>query len=273
MLAIALAEFDAVGQPQLCQLGAAKIEHLGGEVYADHARARPSGLDRRDGEVACARADIQAQRVGTQGELVRFFGRLTRASPLPSLMARRSKSEVLSMSLITESPGKWRVRYHSVNRPYKTPECMEALERAMRASPTDVFWLQERWKVYVRPNRSIQDWLGKDPLGTGKPHRALLWLAGAPESWQLPEEWTHPDVIYEVVLAPGHAKPAWLTGSEIIHTGPAAADRDSLRKAIATIDLANGLPIDYILTARAPKALAKAARRESIPLVSLSPPP
>ena len=38
------------------------------------------------------------QRVGGHGELVRFFGRLTRASPLPSLLARRSKSSVLALS-------------------------------------------------------------------------------------------------------------------------------------------------------------------------------
>lgn len=213
------------------------------------------------------------QRVGTQGELVRFFGRLTRASPLPSLMARRSKSEVLTMSLITDRRGKWKVRYHSVNRPFKTADCMEALERAMKASPVDVFWLQERWKVYISPQYTIRDWLGPDSCGEGKPHRALLWLAGAPGSWRPPEEWTHPDVIYEIVLAPGQEKPSWFSGAEIIHTAPLTADRDSLRKSIAAIDLAAALPVDYILACFAPKALAKAARRMSIPLVSLPPLP
>jgi KDO2-lipid IV(A) lauroyltransferase len=47
----------------------------------------------RDGGIVGILAD---QRVGMQGELVRFFGRLTRASPLPCLLARRSKSEVLA---------------------------------------------------------------------------------------------------------------------------------------------------------------------------------
>jgi KDO2-lipid IV(A) lauroyltransferase len=213
------------------------------------------------------------QRVGKQGELVRFFGRLTRASPLPSLMARRSKSQVLAISLSTDAPGKWRVRYHPVRPPLKTADCMAALEQAMRASPTDVFWLQERWKLYIRENGTIRDWLGPDACGEGKPHRALLWLAGAPASWQPPEEWSHPDVIYEIVLAPGQEKPSWLPGSPIIHTAPPVADRKTFQKSIAGIDLAAGLPVDYILTSAAPKALVKAARREAIPFISLRPPP
>ena len=45
----------------------------------------------REGGIVGILAD---QRVGTHGEPVRFFGRLTRASPLPSLLARRSKSTV-----------------------------------------------------------------------------------------------------------------------------------------------------------------------------------
>lgn len=224
----------------------------------------------REGSLIGILAD---QRVGRQGELVQFFGRLTRASPLPSLMARRSKSEVLAMSLITDSPGKWRVRYHSVSRPIKTADCMEALERAMKASPTDVFWLQERWRVSVGRNNTIRDWLGSEMTSDGKPHRALLWLAGVSATWELPAEWQHPDVIYEIVLTPDQKKPAWLTGSETIHTVPRTEDRNALRKSIAAIDLAAALPIDYILTSAAPKALLKAARRESTPLISLSPKP
>jgi Kdo2-lipid IVA lauroyltransferase/acyltransferase len=213
------------------------------------------------------------QRVGKQGELVRFFGRLTRASPLPSLVARRSKSEVLSMSLSTVSPGRWKICYHLVNPPFKTSDCMAAIEQALKASPTDVFWFQERWKLYIRKNFTVRDWLGPDTLGEGKPHRALLWLAGAPVDWQLPESWTHPDVIYEIVLAPDQQKPDWLTGAEKIHTAPSTSDRDTLRKAIAQIDLAAALPIDYILACDAPKALAKAAAKETIPLISLTPVP
>lgn len=213
------------------------------------------------------------QRVGRQGELVRFFGRLTRASPLPSLMIRRSKSAVLSMSLTSDSPGKWRVRYYPVASPFKTADCVVALEQAMRASPIDVFWLQERWKVYISAKHSIRSWLGADSLGEGKPHRALLWLAGAPASWRPPEEWSHPDVIYEIVLSPGQEKPPWMEDAGAIHTAQPHGSRDFLQKSIAAIDASAGLPIDYILTCGASKSLLKAAQREAIPLISLQPPP
>jgi KDO2-lipid IV(A) lauroyltransferase len=220
----------------------------------------------REGSLIGILAD---QRVGMQGEAVRFFGRLTRASPLPSLMARRSRSEVLTMSLITDSPGRWHVFYHPVNRPFKTADCMESLEIAMKASPVDVFWLQERWKVYVNTKRTIREWLGTDLCGEGKPHRALLWLSGAPADWQLPEDWTHPDVIYEIVLSPGQSRPSWSTGQEVFHTAPVTDDRKEMAKVLAGIDAAHGLPVDYILTAGASKALKKASDAESIPLVSL----
>lgn len=193
----------------------------------------------REGGVLGILAD---QRVGHQGECVRFFGRLTRASPLPGLMARRSKSEILSMSLRTVAPGKWEIRYHPVNRPHKTADCMVAIEQALKESSIDVFWFQERWKVYISWKHPISEWLGPDSMGEGKPHRALLWLPGTPAGWTVPEEWTHPDVIYETVTEP----------------------RD-----LAEIDASAALPIDYILTCRASKALVKAAERESIPLVSL----
>jgi KDO2-lipid IV(A) lauroyltransferase len=223
----------------------------------------------REGGILGILAD---QRVGRQGEVVRFFGRLTRASPLPSLMARRSKCQVLTMSLITESPGRWKVRYYPVAPPTKTLECMDAIEHAMKASPLDVFWFQDRWKVFISKKYTIRDWLGPDLLGEGKPHRALLWLAGAAASWQLPEAWTHPDVVYEIVLAPGQAAPTWLSGGEIIHRAPSSATRRVRQKAIAQMDLAAALPVDYILTCGASQALVEAARREWIPLVSLLPP-
>jgi len=227
----------------------------------------------REGGILGILAD---QRAGTQGEVVRYFGRLTRASPLPSLVARRSKSKVLGMSLSTVAPGKWRIRYHPLDGPATTANCMDAIERSLRVSPLDVFWLQERWRMVVRPSRSASEWLGPDSLGSGKPHRALLWLPGTPEGWEPPESWTHPDVVYEVVPA-GHGQP--LPRKLVncyLHAGPDFDSHQDLFKYIESIDTKLGnldvsapLPIDFILTCNASKALAKAARRLSIPLVSL----
>lgn len=210
------------------------------------------------------------QRVGGHGELVRFFGRLTRASPLPSLLARRSKSSVLALSLTTVKPGKWRAVFIPVEPPATTVHCMAALEKAMKAGPCDVFWFQDRWKVYIRPKISIRNWLGPGSDGGGKPHRALVWLAGAPDSWRISEEWLHPDVVYEAALAPDQRLPPWLPQTTRIHPVPAAgADRDTLTRALVAIDESAALPLDFVLATGTSKALVKVGRREAIPIVLL----
>ena len=221
----------------------------------------------REGGIVGILAD---QRVGPQGEMVRFFGRLTRASPLPSLLARRAKSAVLALSLTTRGPGRWSARFVPMGPSHTTADCMLTLEQAMAGSPVDVFWFQERWKVYINPHFTIRDWLGAEPHGSGKPHRALIWLADAPAGWRLAEAWLHPDVIYEVVIEPGHSRPSWLPESTRTHQAPRAAQPNNLRKLIAAMDWAAALPLDFIIASEAPKALAKACHREGIPLISLA---
>ena len=210
------------------------------------------------------------QRVGIQGDLITFFGRLTRASPLPSLLARRVKSKVIALSLITEAPGKWIINLHEVTQPYSTKHCMDAMEQAMQMSPLDVFWMQERWKVFARRSRPIQDWLGTDSSQGTKPHRALIWLAGAPLSWQVPENWQHPDVVYEVILFAKEVAPSWLPQATQIRRIHALQNPSSLRKCIAALDAATIFPIDYILAPKGSNVLSEVARKENIPLISLA---
>lgn len=220
----------------------------------------------REGGIVGILAD---QRVGAQGELVRFFGRCTHASPLPSLLARRAKSAVLALSVTTVKPGKWRAVFLPVAAPPTTAHCMVALEEAMQAGPVDVFWFQERWKVDIRRRRTIRDWLGTDTAGGGKPLRALLWLAAAPESWHLPETWIHPDVVYEIALTHDGQRPAWVAESATVHRVPAPVSNRVLAKALAAIDQATALPLDFILAPGASAALVSAGRRESVPVISL----
>ena len=52
-----------------------------------------------------------------------------------------------------------------VEAPPTTANCMVALEQAMKASPVDVFWFQERWKIYVRHTAGIREWLGAEATG------------------------------------------------------------------------------------------------------------
>lgn len=211
---------------------------------------------------------LSDQRVGHQGVLTRFFGRLTWATPLPSLLARRARTEMLALSLVTVAPGRWQATFIPVEAPHDTTQAMAALETAMRASPCDVFWMQERWKAYLSPNHPPHPWLGEGER-SGKPHRALLWLAGTPPEWRPPAEWWHDDITYEVVLAEGATVPDWLPEGTWVHRDGLAAGRTALRHLIATLDAAAALPLDFILTQAATKGLIKAARRESVPVISL----
>ena len=206
----------------------------------------------REGAIVGILAD---QRVGTQGDPVTFFGRLTRASPLPSLLARRTKSPVLALSLTTTAPGKWQARYLPVENPPTTQHCMDALETAMQANPADVFWLQERWKIQPRRRQRPFHFLGPDGIETSrKPHRALLWLTDAPADWELPDDWRHPDLSYQIVA---RQPSSMSSGAEI-------------RRYLRKLEYLTELPLDFILTPVASKALRKAAKREAIPLVCLS---
>lgn len=212
------------------------------------------------------------QRVGHQGVVTPFFGRLTRASPLPGLLIRRCGSSAVAISVRTLRPGLWSVRYHSVDQPADTAACMNAIERAMRESPVDVFWFQDRWKTYLSPAKSICDWLGgTDARSLGRPHRALVWLAGSPRGWAFPDAWWHGDVVYEFVLEQAESPPEWLPEGATLHQVPCGASIRELQRQIVRIDLSKDLPVDFILTGNTDDKLRRASRREAIPLVPLVP--
>lgn len=185
------------------------------------------------------------QRVGWQGKVTGFFGRLTRSSPLPSLLVRRCKSEVLALSMTTVEPGKWKARYHRVEKPYDTASCSEALEKAMRVSMEDVFWLQERWKVYFSEAMPPTKWLGKEGARGRQPHRALLWMKEGEENLPLPAGCLHGDIVYERYV-----------GEEV--------------SALEGIDRARPLPVDFILTFSGYDELRKPGKELGIPVFPVS---
>jgi KDO2-lipid IV(A) lauroyltransferase len=219
----------------------------------------------REGGIVGILAD---QRVGRQGDLVSFFGRITRASPLPSLLSRRTKSEILALSMETINPGKWKIRFHHVMRPVNTEHCMKALEHAMSTSMTDVFWLQERWKIYIGKKKTICNWLGDHPNGD-KPHRILLWLNSSTELTKTPKLWIHSDVIYEVIAPPGTAIPIGLPENTPMHPMPSHSNSNEMQATIAKIDQLQTLPIDLILCDHSSVSLTDACNTELIRIAYL----
>lgn len=214
---------------------------------------------------------LSDQRAGMQGEVCPFFGRLTRATPLPGLLARRAKAEVLALSLVTTSPGKWKAVFHPVDSPPTTAHCMAALETAMKTQLADVFWLQERWKVFAGPHLSFHRWLdGKSIIGA-KRHRALIWLAGAPADWQPPDSWRHPDLTCDVAVTPDFVSTGWPDDNTrffvpVISQDPSAGE---LRRHLRVCEWDQPLPIDFILAPAPSAALRRAAGQLCIPVIHL----
>ena len=221
----------------------------------------------RDGGVVGILAD---QRISMQGEHALFFNRLTRCSPLPALIAKRSKSSMVAMSLSTTQPGEWLATFHHVQQPYNTQNCVQAVEYIMRSSPIDVFWPHDRWKVHFKKKLTITDWLGENPPADEKPRRCLVWLLDTPPSWCPPPAWIHPAVSYEAILPPHAPTPEWLPPSSTIHHSPPLASAKETLAAIQSIDLQQPLPLDFILThSRVSPFLKKSARALTITIAAV----
>ena len=207
------------------------------------------------------------QRAGMQGVPANFFGRLTRSSPLPYLLIRRCKIPAFAISVRTLRPGHWSLRYHPVGEPQDTQACMDAIERAMRESIIDVFWFQERWKIYLsrRRQRTPRGWFGEDDARSrSKPHRALVWLVGVANPVPLPHPWTHPDLHYEIALSESQPLPTWADASTVVHRVIDDANRPEIEAALRRIDDTADLPLDFVLGMGSAGKLRPACKREGI---------
>ena len=102
-----------------------------------------------------------------------------------------------------------------------TAGVMRLLERMVRESPEDVFWLQDRWKAsrtqpWIEPGKPSRTTAGEAP---GKRRRALVCAGAAPED-------TGEDVAYEFA-SPGAG--------------------ESAREFLARRDVEGELPLDFVL--------------------------
>jgi hypothetical protein len=122
---------------------------------------------------------------------------------------------------------------------------MAALEKAMRVSLVDVFWLQERWKIYIGEWTTPGKWLGDPEARGGQPHRVLVWAKESERDTPLPPSCLHPDIIHEYAIG---------------------REPDML----CAIDKSRDLPIDYILTFSEHRGLRAKARSLGIPIYPVS---
>lgn len=184
---------------------------------------------------------LSDQRAGYVGELVPFCGRITSCTPIPAILARRTGAAVVGVSVRTVGAGRWEMGFHAleVTSP-TTTDVMGLVERMMRESPEDVFWLQERWKIFLKVPHLH---LGKIPRGgapvAAKRRRALLWVE-ADGRRPVPPVPTLADVDYE--------------------TAERGAG-EGLEAFLRRVDEAADLPLDYVVGGERVRGLARTCRR------------
>jgi heptosyltransferase II len=137
---------------------------------------------------------LSDQHAGDHGLWTPFFGRLASTSPLPALLAKRSRAALIAAGVYTIGPARWRMvfteRFDRTGGSLAalTSEINQIIEQQIRHAPEDWFWVHNRWKtpqpnfllaqykrgVHVPPGVSPQDL---------KPFRILVrssnWLGDA----------------------------------------------------------------------------------------------
>lgn len=132
------------------------------------------------------------QHAGDGGMWVPFFRRLSSTSTLAATLAIRAEAAVVPIAIFTTGLARWRVSIGS-EIPWKadeperlTADINLALERQIRESPPDWFWVHNRWKMpwpnFLCAGAKRGAWIPPDapPL---RPFRILLrspnWLGDA----------------------------------------------------------------------------------------------
>ena len=122
---------------------------------------------------------LSDQHAGDHGLWTPFFGRLASTSPLPALLAKRTRAALIAAGVYTIGPARWRLVFTERFDPPKaegsvvelTAEINQIIEQQIRVAPEDWFWVHNRWKTpqpnfllaqykrgaYVPPGVSPQD--------------------------------------------------------------------------------------------------------------------
>jgi len=138
-------------------------EHLNAHILRCRERTGSRMFDRKDGfhaPVAFVKevsglGVLSDQRAGEKGVWCPFFGRLASTTTLPVLIAKRAGAPVFPVGVITIAPGRWKVvvgdPLPSASRDLSVEEVTalmnERLEKIIRLSPADWFWVHNRWRT------------------------------------------------------------------------------------------------------------------------------
>jgi heptosyltransferase-2 len=136
-------------------------QYIDAAVRADRGRLGLEALERQDGIREAAKILSEGggigllvdQHAGDKGVWCPFFGRLASTSSLAATLAVRTDSVLLPAAVYTNGSAHWRMVFSpSIQRKdYEadvlTARINEVLEEQIRQSPTDWFWVHNRWKT------------------------------------------------------------------------------------------------------------------------------
>ncbi len=174
---------------------------------------------------------LSDQHAGDHGIWTPFFGRLASTSPLPALLAKRTRAAVIAAAVYTTGPARWRMVFtERFDQPGAriaalTSKINEVVEQQIRHAPEDWFWVHNRWKtpepdfllahykrgVHLPPGISARDL---------KPFRILIrssnWLGDAVMSVAAVRAIKNgrPDA-HVTMAAPAKIAPMWKLISEV----------------------------------------------------------
>jgi lipopolysaccharide heptosyltransferase II len=218
--------------------GASVYQGLGNRFIDKHVRRTRSqtGLelfDRHDGfepVIDLLRSGggvgvLSDQHAGDHGVWTPFFGRLASTSPLPALLAKRTRAALIAAGVYTTGRARWRMvfteRFDQTGASVAvlTSKINQVIEQQIRRAPEDWFWVHNRWKtpqpnfllahykrgIYLPPAISASDL---------KPFRILIrssnWLGDAVMSVPAVRaiKAGRPDV-HVTIAAPDKIAPMW----------------------------------------------------------------
>ena len=96
---------------------------------------------------------LSDQHAGDHGIWTPFFGRLASTSPLPALLAKRTRAAMIAAAVYTVGPARWRLvfteRFDQTGASVAalTSKINEVIEKQIRHAPEDWFWVHNRWKT------------------------------------------------------------------------------------------------------------------------------
>ena len=106
---------------------------------------------------------LSDQHAGDHGVWTPFFGRLASTSPLPALLAKRTRAALIAAGVYTTGRARWRMvfteRFDETGASVAvlTSKINQVIEEQIRRAPEDWFWVHNRWKT-PRPKFLLSDY-------------------------------------------------------------------------------------------------------------------